>query len=363
MRPNIIFLLNFRLIIPKLKILTDKIILWYQENKRVLPWRNTKDPYKIWVSEIILQQTQIKTGIKYYVKFLSKYPTIQNLAKAQELELLKIWEGLGYYNRALNMMKAAKQVIMFFDGIFPTKYTDLIQLKGVGEYTASAISSICKNEKRAVLDGNVYRVLSRIYNIKTPINTTKGKMQFQKIANSLLPNENTGIYNQAIMDFGSIHCTKHNPKCIICPTQKICQGFQLNLIKNRPVKKKKITIKNRYFNYLLINNNNLFIVKQRGVNDIWKKLYELPLIESKSIIKSENLKQSKYIKKFDLLKISKLNSIIHKLSHQKLNIQFWNIKVSKNAIFNAEKKINIEEVDKYPFPIPLKNFFNKNRLL
>ncbi len=363
MRPNIIFLLNFRLIIPKLKTLTDEIILWYKENKRILPWRSTKDPYKIWVSEIILQQTQIKTGIKYYVKFLAKYPTIQNLAKAQELEVLKIWEGLGYYNRALNMMKAAKQVIMFFDGIFPSKYIDLIQLKGVGEYTASAISSICKDEKRAVLDGNVYRVLSRIYNINTPINTPKGKIQFQKIADSLLPNKNTGIYNQAIMDFGSIHCTKHKPKCLICPIQKTCQGFKLNLVKNRPVKKQKNTIKNRYFNYLLINNKNLFIIQQRGNNDIWKKLYELPLIESKATIKAENLMESKYIRQFDLLKISKLNSIIHKLSHQKLNIQYWNIKVDKNVVFDNEKKINIEDVDKYPFPTPLKNFFNKNRLV
>ena len=359
MRSNIRFLLNFRLIIPKFKILHKKIVSWYEKNKRDLPWRKTKDPYQIWVSEIILQQTQIKTGTKYYVRFLNKYSNIKSLSQAKDTEVLKVWEGLGYYAWALNMIIAAKYVMTNYNGVFPTKYDKLIELKGVGEYTASAISSICCNEKRAVLDGNVYRVLSRVYNIRTPINTLKGKLEFQKKANSLLPHQNSGIYNQAIMDFGSIHCTKNNPKCIICPIQSQCLAFKLKLTKYRPVKNKNHVIKNRYFNYLFISCNNRCIIHQRGANDIWEKLYQLPLIESMHLIDERTLLLNKYIRKLNIINITPHEPITHKLSHQKLHIVFWSITVKKIKLQNEEKEINIDNIKNYPFPIPLKNYFNK----
>ena len=230
--------------------MTNKIIQWYNVNKRDLPWRKTKDPYKIWVSEIILQQTQIKKGTSYYVKFINTFPDVKILSQSNDTEILNIWQGLGYYNRALNMLHTAKSVVKHYNGVFPNQYNELIKLRGVGEYTASAISSICSDESKAVLDGNVYRVLSRVYNISEVINSSAGKKKIQTIADKLLPASNTGRYNQAIMDFGSIQCVKYNPNCNICPISNNCIAFQKNIINTRPVIKRKIKIKSRYLNYL-----------------------------------------------------------------------------------------------------------------
>ena len=342
--------------------MTDKLLSWYNENKRDLPWRRTLNPYKIWVSEIILQQTQIKTGIKYYNLFIKKFPNIEILAIADEIEILNIWQGLGYYSRALNMLTSAKIVVKQYNGIFPSKYVDLIKLKGVGEYTAAAISSICSNEKRAVVDGNVYRFLSRLYNIDVPINSYLGKKRFQKIANDLMPNQHCGTYNQAIMEFGSKHCKKNSPKCVSCPFKKDCKALKLSVVQLRPVKNKSVIKKIRYFNYFLIKERGEFLIQQRNTQDIWKKLYELPLIESDHDLKIEQLIRHQYLTPFKIKSITHILSMNHMLSHQKLKISFWDTNIQATRFLNKFKRITIEQVSKYPFPMPLKKYFDKEHL-
>ena len=339
--------------------MTDKLLGWYYQNKRDLPWRKTKNPYLIWVSEIILQQTQIKTGLNYYQRFIEKFPTVKSLSIASEIEVLSIWQGLGYYNRALNMLISAKMVMKQYNGIFPIKYNHLIQLKGIGEYTASAISSICANEKKAVVDGNVYRFLSRLYNIDIPINTNQGKKEFQKIADKMLPNKNSGTYNQAIMEFGSMHCRKHRPKCNTCPFQLKCLSFKYGVIELRPVKNRQTITKTRYLNYFLIRNKREFIIQQRSANDIWKKLYELPLIESKNEMTTEQLLKHHYLKNLQITNIKHLSYIKHKLTHQNLEISLWAAWTKKMKFRNNFLKITLDEVPKYPFPKPLKQYFDK----
>lgn len=361
MWPNIVFLL--KLYYSNFKKLTDELISWYTKNKRDLPWRKTSDPYKIWVSEIILQQTQMKKGIDYYVNFIKKFPNIETLAKSNDIKILNVWKGLGYYNRALNMLSAAKIVMANYNGLLPKQYKNLIKLKGVGEYTASAISSICNNEQRAVVDGNVYRVLSRIYNIEDPINSSKGKKIYSDLANRFVPKKNPGIYNQAIMDFGATHCTKYQPKCDTCMFQKKCVAFKLKIIADRPVKKSTLHKKNRFFNYLHIKDESGFIINKRRKLDIWRSLYDMPLIESyKSLTKDEILKNRK-LTSFIIKDIHLNYKTEHILSHQKLQIIFWNIKVK--SINNKYKKIQFGDVKKYPFPRPIEKYFKmqKNRNL
>ena len=332
------------------------LLQWYSENKRDLPWRKTKDPYKVWVSEIILQQTQIKTGLDYYTKFICKFPTVEKLARAHTKTVLKIWEGLGYYNRALNMLESAKIVMKKYNGIFPKEYDKVITLKGVGAYTAAAISSFCNKEKKAVVDGNVYRVLSRLYNIKTNINTTNGKKEFQTTANKLISKSNPGTYNQAIMDFGATHCTKHNPKCQNCPFQKKCMSFKLGNIHLRPVKIVKKISKIRYFNYLFITKNPFFLIQQRRSLDIWKRLYELPLIETIKKINKVTLMNQKQLQCFQIININKSYDEEHNLSHQKLKITFWEINVKSLNVNSDTKAIKKDGIKKYPFPKPLDKY-------
>lgn len=335
----------------------NKLLLkWYKDNKRDLPWRKTKEPYKIWVSEIILQQTQIKTGLNYYNKFIHEFPTVKKLAKAETERVLKIWEGLGYYNRALNMLESAKLVVKKYNGIFPKEYDELIKLKGVGPYTAAAISSFCNKEKKAVVDGNVYRVLSRLYNVETNINTTTGKKEFQQIANKLISQNHPGEYNQAIMDFGSTHCTKYHPKCKNCPFQRKCISFKLGNVHLRPVKIAKKISKIRYFNYLFITNKLAFLIQQRSGLDIWKKLYELPLIETDKKIDKLGLINQKKLKYLEIINIKKNYDQEHHLSHQKLKITFWEINVKSLNINDNIKKIKQEHINKYPFPKPLEKY-------
>jgi len=342
------------------KLFSELILNWYKKNKRDLPWRKTKDPYKIWVSEIILQQTQVKTGLKYYKKFLERYPSLSELASSSEIDLLNIWQGLGYYNRALNMLETSKLVEKKYNSVFPTKYDILIKLKGIGPYTAAAISSICIDEKKAVLDGNVFRILSRYYNIVTPIDTVQGKKEYQKKANILLPNKNCGEYNQGMMDFGSIICTKHTPKCTICPINTNCQAFILKNIEKRPLKLKKNKLKKRYFNYFFITKNSHFFIKKRLSLDIWHKLFEMPLVESSKKLQIEEIKKNNY---FNLTQdsnfLSRTNTI-HLLSHQKLIISFWELKCGQGD--NNWVKINFNQISMYPFPKPIVKYFKAKKL-
>mgnify|MGYP001072507504 FL=1 len=250
------------------------ILNWYMVNKRDLPWRNTNDPYSVWLSEIILQQTRIAQGLPYYLKFINKYPTINSLARANENDILILWQGLGYYSRARNLLKTAKFIVDECNGKFPSTYTELIKLKGIGEYTASAISSICFNERRAVLDGNVYRVISRFYGIDVPVNNHFGKKFYMDYAQKLAPKKSCGDYNQGIMDFGSLICKPKAPLCDKCILEKDCIASNMKNINYFPVKLKKNAPKITHFNYLVLLDSDHMIWINKIKNGIWKNLFQ-----------------------------------------------------------------------------------------
>ncbi len=254
---------------------------WYRLNARDLPWRNTKNPYFIWLSEVILQQTRVDQGMNYYLKFIENYPVLNQLANADEESVLKLWQGLGYYSRARNLHKTAQQVRDEYGGEFPKTYSEIIQLKGIGPYTAAAISSFAFDLPHAVVDGNVYRVLSRYYGIDEPIDTGKGKKLFQELADSLIPASAPALFNQAIMEFGAMQCVPNNPDCESCVLKQSCaSAFNPEQIKRLPVKKGKTKVRKRYFHYLHIEKERSIALDQRTQKDVWEKLYEFPLIES-----------------------------------------------------------------------------------
>ncbi len=302
---------------------------WYLSVNRSLPWRKNKNPYSVWLSEIILQQTRVAQGTAYYLKFMSAFPTVSDLANAEEEHVLKLWQGLGYYSRARNLHFSAKLIMSEFNGVFPDTYKDLLTLKGVGDYTASAIASICFNEQTAVVDGNVYRVLSRFFGIATPINSPKGIKDFKLLAQSLLETDNPGQYNQAIMDFGALQCTPKSPDCNICPLSGGCEALKSDLIRTLPVKEKKIKIKKRYFNFIVLitSEGNTILTKRLG-KGIWENLYQFPLIESEATIDADVLVSNNEFQdllegEFASLKLYNSKEWVHKLSHQHLYTKFW----------------------------------------
>ncbi len=332
---------------------SNKLIEWYNLNKRDLPWRLTKDPFKIWVSEIILQQTRIEQGKKYYHRFLSKYPNIPSLAKTSDKELLKIWEGLGYYSRALNMYKTAKIVLKKYNGIFPSTYSELIDLPGIGDYTASAISSICADEVQPVVDGNVLRFLSRLYKIDLPIDSAKTKTYFKNLGFELIKDVKPGDFNQAMMDFGSTVCKPRKSDCKHCMFSSNCKAYNSNSVMSYPFKKKKIKIKHRYLNYVVvISDDNKTRINKRDDSGIWKNLYEFPLIETETETSANEI-----IKKLDIdfLKLKEVKKTKHKLSHQLLHITFFTFKVGNTF----DDYISIESLSKYPFPRPINKFISE----
>ena len=316
------------------------LIQWYSFHKRPLPWRETKDPYRIWLSEIILQQTQIKQGLPYYLKFTANYPTVFDLAKASEDEVLKHWQGLGYYSRARNLHKTAKYVAEELNGVFPKTYKELLTLKGVGDYTASAIASICYEEPVAVVDGNVYRVLSRYFGVDTPINSTEGVKQFKRLAMSLLPKNNIGDYNQALMEFGAKQCKPKSPDCPNCPVNSECEALATASIQKLPIKLTKIKIRKRYLNFLvLLTKNHKTVLEKRIEKGIWQHLYQFPMLESDTSISKKELLASSDFKKIHALKLKNVKlfnskDILHKLTHQDLHVKFWIIQI-KNDIDNG----------------------------
>jgi A/G-specific adenine glycosylase len=340
---------------------SNKLIKWYLVNKRDFPWRNTREPYKIWLSEVILQQTRTLQGLPYYIAFTKKYKTVQQLANADEQEVLKLWQGLGYYSRARNLHIAAKHIDNEFNGVFPNNYKALLKLKGVGDYTASAIASICFDEKCAVVDGNVYRVLSRYFGIETPINSSKGIKEFKKLAQKLLPKKNYGLYNQAIMDFGATICTPKKTKCNDCIFNDSCFALQHKKVANFPIKISKTKIRNRYFNYLVIlSSNNKISIQKRVSKGIWQHLYEFPVIETSKTLHLEELIEHKDFKLFNPESVSLFNSkpIIHKLSHQHIFANFWIVKTKNNSL----ETVNINELKNYPIPTLIDNFIKDFKL-
>ncbi|HBK71280.1 MAG TPA: A/G-specific adenine glycosylase [Flavobacteriaceae bacterium] len=341
--------------------LSKQLIYWYLQNKRDLPWRKTSNPYHIWISEIILQQTRVDQGLDYYKRFIATFPTINNLAKAKEEAVLKLWQGLGYYSRARNLHFSAQYIVNELDGKFPSSYKELLKLKGVGDYTASAIASICYNEVTAVVDGNVYRVLARYFGIRTSTNSTKGIKEFKQLAQELIDTKDPATFNQAIMEFGAIQCKPKNPNCNNCPLNTSCIALQKKLITILPIKDKKIKIKKRYFNYLvIINSQNKIALQRRKHKDIWKGLYEFPLIETLTAIDIEQLLETEEFHQIidedqTIVSLYSNNIKAHKLSHQHIFSKFWIVETKQNIL----NSILIEDLEKYPVPKLIQNFIEK----
>lgn len=341
---------------------SKKLIVWYLQNKRDLPWRNTNNPYHIWLSEIMLQQTRVLQGLPYYLKFIEAYPKVEDLASAPEDEVLKLWQGLGYYSRARNMHATAKTVADEMDGVFPNNYKDLLKLKGVGDYTASAISSISFNQPEAVVDGNVYRVLSRFFGISTPINSTAGQKEFKQLAQELIDKEQPGTFNQAIMEFGARYCVPQSPDCENCIFNDSCVAFQQKKVTQLPVKIKSKPVKQRFFNYLVIlSENERTVLQQRNGKGIWHKLYEFPLIETSKEIEVSELQElpqfQDFSEKMNIRNISLYNqeAVVHKLSHQHLNTRFWIIE----TLDETESSVAISEIESYAVPVLIANFVSE----
>jgi A/G-specific adenine glycosylase len=339
-----------------------RLILWYLENKRDLPWRKTRNPYLIWLSEVILQQTRVSQGLPYYLKFVEKYPSVHDLASAPLDDVLKLWQGLGYYSRARNLHKTAIYISNELDGIFPRHYKDLLQLKGVGDYTASAIASICYDEVTAVVDGNVNRVLSRVFGLKTPINSSIGIKSFKALAQQLIDSEQPGTYNQAIMEFGARYCIPHKPDCSRCIFNDKCEALKQNQVALLPIKLKKATVQRKYFNYLVfLSEDGKTILQQRTGKGIWQLLYEFPLIETSEEVDLDQLQNHEeyksLTKKFDIQSISLFNkaSIIHKLSHRHLYTRFWIVESSELR----EDGIPIPQAQDYAVPVLVGNLISE----
>ena len=340
---------------------SNLLIKWYLQNKRDLPWRNTTNPYPIWLSEIMLQQTRVAQGMPYFLSFTTAFPTVFDLAKANEEQVLKLWQGLGYYSRARNLHKTAQFVANELDGIFPDNYKDLLQLKGVGEYTAAAIASFSYNEVIPVVDGNVFRVLSRYFDIETDIAAASAKKEFAALAFELMPKEQPAIFNQAIMEFGALQCVPKSPNCGICIFNESCTALQKKKVDQLPVKSKKLKVRKRYFNYLVVTDElGNTIIQKRTAKGIWHNLYEFPLIETD---KEEDFDciaeqiQNDFFKGNSILSVTESNeqSIVHKLSHQHLYIKFWEVKI-EGIIANG---IDAKNLKTFPFPIVIHNFIER----
>ncbi len=309
------------------------MLQWSLTQDRNLPWKQNKDPYKIWLSEIILQQTRVEQGLPYYLKFIKNYPSVLHLANASEDKVLKDWEGLGYYTRARNLHQTAKYIAHQLDGVFPSDYNDILALKGIGAYTAAAIASFAFQLPYAVLDGNVFRVLARFFGIDAPIDSTAGKKIFEYLAQELLDTSQPDIYNQAIMDFGATWCTPKQPNCAICPMQTHCVAHITSSVANYPVKQKKMVKRNRFFHYLLLHSDGQTMLEKRVEKDIWQGLYQFPLIEApyliqdaQEMINTDFWKNHLQETSFQIQSASKTFKQL--LTHQQIFANFWEIHVS-----------------------------------
>ena len=343
------------------------LIRWYEANKRDLPWRNSRDPYVIWLSEIILQQTRVDQGLPYFNRFLETFPTVRDLAAAPEEKVLRLWQGLGYYSRARNMHAAANALVVGHNGRFPAAYAELLKLKGVGEYTAAAIASFAFNLPHAVVDGNVFRFLSRFYGLHTPINTPAGKKEFNALAGELLDKKNPGLFNQAIMEFGSLHCRVRNPLCEQCPFRQECYAYNKGMIQSLPVKIKSAGPRSRHFNYLFINYKNRFLIRKRMDRDIWQHLFEFPLIETrkksgfKALLKSPEMAgwlEGSVLPEFSVYKTK------HQLSHQTIHAVFYHIRLKQVPVIASTggySSISHRDTGRYAFPRLIEKYLARVR--
>lgn len=344
------------------ELFTATLLEWNREqNNRAMPWKGIKDPYKIWLSEIILQQTRVDQGWSYYEKFVEAFPTIHDLAKASEEKVFKLWEGLGYYSRCKNLIYTAKYISFELNGNFPVNYEDIVLLKGIGPYTAAAISSFAFNEPRAVVDGNVQRVLSRYFGIATPIDSVQGKKRFQELAQTLLDKSFAGIYNQAIMDFGAVICKPQNPLCEQCVMQQNCEAFRTNRVATLPVKEKRLTKKHRWFTYFIIQSDDMIYIRKRPAKDIWENLYEFVLQEEAGSDGSSPdlfLKNLFGKKTFIIDHISKIYK--QQLSHQTIQGRFVVVRTNE-TVKHLQEYLLVKKQDlaHYPFPKFINSFLSE----
>ncbi|MBL0735737.1 A/G-specific adenine glycosylase [Flavobacterium sp. GN10] len=340
------------------------LIKWYLQNKRDLPWRKTVNPYHIWLSEIMLQQTRVAQGMPYFFSFTKEFPTVKDLADASEEKVLKLWQGLGYYSRARNLHKTAQYISNDLNGVFPDSYKELLKLKGVGEYTAAAIASFSYNELVPVVDGNVFRVLSRYFDIESDIALPATKKEFTALAQELMPKDNPALFNQAIMEFGAMQCVPKSSDCSVCVFNESCAALQKGKVNMLPVKSKKLKVTNRYFNYLILEDvlgNTL--IQKRTQKGIWHNLYEFPLLETQSIVGFDEVSKrakEEIFSEYTIISIEDCSesTIVHKLSHQHLHIQFWKIKVQEEI----ENGIDFQKLKTFPFPIAIYNFIEKQEI-
>jgi A/G-specific adenine glycosylase len=334
---------------------SEIFLLWYYSNRRDLPWRYSSDAYNNWIAEVIFQQTRINQGIEYYRRFIERFPSVESLANASEEEVLKMWQGLGYYTRARNIHITAKQIANELNGNFPSTYTEIKKLKGIGDYTAAAIASIVFNEPVPAIDGNVFRVLSRLFAIDLPVDTPEGRKYFRQIAENLIDHEHPGDFNQAVMEFGALQCIPRNPNCAVCPFKSDCLAYIRESIELYPKKIKTTTISVRYFNYIIIDRGQSIYFKKRTEKDIWKNLYDFPMVEGKQRIIPEDFLKSKQFKEilnnhpYSLINISE--EFTHQLSHQKIIARFYYLSIDNEITLN-EPILSINKEDIFTLPVP-----------
>lgn len=334
--------------------LTEQLQRWYGDHARTLPWRETRDGYRIWLSEIILQQTRVEQGMAYYLRFVERFPTVRDLAEASEDEVLKLWQGLGYYSRARNLHAAARSIVKDHNGIFPSTYDEIRSLRGVGPYTAAAIASLAYDLPYAVVDGNVYRVLARLFDIETPIDTTLGQRTFAALAQELIPTDQAAAHNQAMMEFGALHCTPTSPRCDCCPLSERCQALAHRTVAERPTKQGRTKIRDRYLNYLHLTDGHHTLLHRRSEGDIWAGLYEFPLIETASacdfleLCKTDSFKTLLGGSTYTLCQTTPM--AIHQLSHQRLHATFYLLEMSELPTAEGVIAVPLDELDRYAIP-------------
>ncbi len=346
--------------------ISEIILEWFKKNCRQLPWRETNDPYKIWLSEIILQQTRVNQGLDYYYRFVERFPDVHRLAAAEEQEVIKLWQGLGYYSRARNLLAAARQVEAEFDGAFPATCQDLLRLKGVGPYTAAAVASIAYNIPVAVVDGNVSRVLSRLYGVEDPVNVPAGEKKIATLAGELLNHAHPGDHNQAMMEFGALQCVPVSPDCPACPLRQYCTAYREKLVDVLPRKQKKATVRNRYFTYLIINEGAYTYINKRTGNDIWKEMYEFPLIEhEKEPDETEIIRAASALTGMgeEQLVITALSEPVrHQLTHRRIIARFLHLQSGPHLEQppGQWKRIRFSEVGEHPLPRLIDRYLEVN---
>ena len=334
--------------------LTEQLQRWYGDHARTLPWRETREGYRIWLSEIILQQTRVEQGMAYYLRFVERFPTVRDLAEASEDEVLKLWQGLGYYSRARNLHAAARSIVACHNGIFPSTYDEIRSLRGVGPYTAAAIASLAYDLPYAVVDGNVYRVLARLFDIETPIDTALGQRTFAALAQELIPADKAAAHNQAMMEFGALHCTPTSPQCDCCPLAERCLALANRTVAERPTKQGRTKIRDRYLNYLHLTNGRHTLLHRRSEGDIWAGLYEFPLIETASacdfleLCKTDSFKALLGGSTYTLRQTTPM--AIHQLSHQRLHATFYLLEMSELPTAEGVITVPLDELDRYAIP-------------